>query len=163
MFFPIARRLAAGLGPAKHTVLPVCTSPLRARRYASPAPFPYNEEEKDPQLGDYPALPNVSRQYLPAKGWYDQQLRRNFGETVSCLSSTSWWRSAQKTHSRTSCMRRMSCTPCGDQTSLPCPLRRRCAISSSPPSPSSRLASSSMPSSSPNCRPSDASTLLRAS
>lgn len=39
---------------------------------------------KDPQLGDYPDLPPVSlqnRKWSPR--WWDQQDKRNFGETVS--------------------------------------------------------------------------------
>ena len=39
---------------------------------------------KDPQLGDYPELPFVSRQqrkYSPK--WWDPQEKSNFGETVS--------------------------------------------------------------------------------
>ena len=43
--------------------------------------------QKDPQLGDYPALPDVSRATLPPTGWWDNQMRRNFGDTVSSLSS----------------------------------------------------------------------------
>ena len=39
--------------------------------------------QKDPQLGDYPALPDVSRATLPPTGWWDNQMRRNFGDTVS--------------------------------------------------------------------------------
>ncbi|KIJ66987.1 hypothetical protein HYDPIDRAFT_174269 [Hydnomerulius pinastri MD-312] len=38
--------------------------------------------EKDPQLGDYPELPYVSSQTLPPRGWWDQQMRRNFGDPV---------------------------------------------------------------------------------
>lgn len=50
--------------------------PASARTYASPS------EEPDPQLAGYPQLPWVSRQTLPPRGWQDEQLRRNFGETV---------------------------------------------------------------------------------
>ncbi|KAF8554629.1 hypothetical protein OG21DRAFT_1462274 [Imleria badia] len=39
-------------------------------------------QEKDPQLGDYPELPWQSRQTLPPRGWWDQQMRRNFGDPV---------------------------------------------------------------------------------
>jgi hypothetical protein len=67
-------------------------SPALVRRLLSPAPTrvlsrsyatPVNRAEPDPQLNGYPELPNVSRQYLPPYGWWDQQMRRNFGDTVS--------------------------------------------------------------------------------
>ena len=38
--------------------------------------------EKDPQLGDYPDI-QTSNQLLPAKGWWDPQARRNYGDPVS--------------------------------------------------------------------------------
>ena len=50
------------------------------RSYASPVAS--QQTEKDPQLGDYPQLPDVSRQYLPPKGWWDNQTRTNYGDTV---------------------------------------------------------------------------------
>ena len=50
----------------------------RSRSYSTK-----KEEDVDPQLGGYPQLPFVSRQYLAPKGWWDQQMRRNFGDTVS--------------------------------------------------------------------------------
>ncbi|PCH42191.1 hypothetical protein WOLCODRAFT_137755 [Wolfiporia cocos MD-104 SS10] len=57
---------------------------LRARRvaptlrtYATPVK---HENEDDPQLGDYPHVPAISKQYRPARGWQDPQMRRNFGE-----------------------------------------------------------------------------------
>ncbi|KAH9928286.1 uncharacterized protein B0H18DRAFT_953990 [Fomitopsis serialis] len=49
------------------------------RSYATPVHY---KEEHDPQLGDYPQLPWVSRQRLPARGWDDQQMRRNFGDPL---------------------------------------------------------------------------------
>ena len=55
-------------------------SSLHSRKYATPASV---TEEIDPQLNGYPQLPLVSRQYLPATGWWDNQMRRNFGDTVS--------------------------------------------------------------------------------
>lgn len=61
-------------------------SPLSWRAYATPATF--KPQEKDPQLGDYPDLPWVSNQELPARGWWDQQMRRNFGDPVSTLPSS---------------------------------------------------------------------------
>ena len=50
----------------------------QVRRYATST-----KDEADPQLNGYPQLPFVSRQYLPAQGWQDPLLRRNFGDTVS--------------------------------------------------------------------------------
>lgn len=52
---------------------------------AFPAPRAYATPSKDPQLGDYPALPDVSRGVLPPTGWWDNQMRRNFGDTVRSL------------------------------------------------------------------------------
>ncbi|KAH9838272.1 uncharacterized protein C8Q71DRAFT_806993 [Rhodofomes roseus] len=49
------------------------------RSYALPVNF---KPEHDPQLGDYPDLPYVSRQRLPALGWDDKQMRRNFGDPL---------------------------------------------------------------------------------
>jgi len=40
-----------------------------------------NQEEADPQIADYPRLPWVSKQRLPARGWWDPQMRRNYGDT----------------------------------------------------------------------------------
>jgi NADH dehydrogenase (ubiquinone) 1 beta subcomplex subunit 8 len=59
------RRIAARLSPA------------HIRRYATPA-----KQEPDPQLNGYPQLPWISRQTLPASGWQDPLMRRNFGDTV---------------------------------------------------------------------------------
>jgi NADH dehydrogenase (ubiquinone) 1 beta subcomplex subunit 8 len=57
----------------------VRTQPF-ARTYATPVA--YHQQEVDPQLNGYPQLPYINRQRLPAKGWDDPQLRRNFGDTV---------------------------------------------------------------------------------
>lgn len=38
-------------------------------------------QEKDPQLADYPELWQSS-QALPPRGWWDQSMRRNFGDPV---------------------------------------------------------------------------------
>jgi hypothetical protein len=43
---------------------------------------PLAQKELDPQLNGYPQLPAISRQSLPAKGWWDIQMRRNLGDTV---------------------------------------------------------------------------------
>lgn len=56
------------------------------RSYAA-APVSYKEGH-DPQLGDYPVLPYVNRQRLPARGWDDWQMRRNFGDPVRGASFT---------------------------------------------------------------------------
>lgn len=39
-------------------------------------------EEIDPQLGDYPQLPPITNQLRPPRGWWDPQMRRDYGETV---------------------------------------------------------------------------------
>ncbi|KDQ14343.1 hypothetical protein BOTBODRAFT_44717 [Botryobasidium botryosum FD-172 SS1] len=53
---------------------------VAARSYATPVEF--KQIPHDTQLGDYPQLPAESPQRRPAKGWWDIQDRRNFGETV---------------------------------------------------------------------------------
>ena len=74
------------------------TRMARIRSYASPAatqapapttPAPLSStlpDDADPQLGDYPRLPFVSKQTRPARGWEDPQFRRNFGEPVRTSS-----------------------------------------------------------------------------
>lgn len=69
-----------GLVAKRPLALPASQKTSRSRHYATPAPF---KEEVDPQLNGYPQLPFTSRQNLPAKGWWDQQMRRNFGDPVS--------------------------------------------------------------------------------
>ncbi|KAG6334645.1 hypothetical protein ID866_4441 [Astraeus odoratus] len=54
---------------------------LRCTRAASNAASSSNDD-KDPQLAGYPELPWVSNQSLPPRGWWDQQMRRNFGDPV---------------------------------------------------------------------------------
>lgn len=49
----------------------------RTRTYSA-----FTQKEVDPQLNGYPQLPNESRQSLPAHGWWDNQMRRNYGDTV---------------------------------------------------------------------------------
>ena len=56
-------------------------APRLVRTYATPVEF--KQPKIDPQLGDYPQLPPISAQRRPAKGWWNNQERRNFGETVS--------------------------------------------------------------------------------
>lgn len=53
---------------------------VAARSYATPVEF--SEGTADPQLNGYPQLPVSSAQRLPAKGWWDVQDRRNFGDFV---------------------------------------------------------------------------------
>ena len=55
-------------------------APRLVRTYATPVEF--KQPPKDPQLGDYPQIPPISVQRRPAKGWWNQQERRNFGEVV---------------------------------------------------------------------------------
>lgn len=60
-------------------------STLVSRAYATPTATLGEREvaAQDPQIADYPRLPWISRQRLPAKGQYwDPQMRRNFGEAV---------------------------------------------------------------------------------
>ncbi|KZT53239.1 hypothetical protein CALCODRAFT_416617, partial [Calocera cornea HHB12733] len=46
-------------------------------------PIEFSQPPYDPQLGDYPILPAVSRQWRkPGDQWWDKQDRRNFGEPV---------------------------------------------------------------------------------
>lgn len=68
-----ARRVAGRRTPALSSI-------ARTRAYATPVS--YVKEDEDPQLGDYPRLPAVSKQTRPARGWEDMQMRRNFGEPV---------------------------------------------------------------------------------
>ena len=49
----------------------------RTRTYSA-----FTQKEVDPQLDGYPQLPNESRQSLPPQGWWDIQMRRNYGDTV---------------------------------------------------------------------------------
>ena len=98
------RRVAAAHAVARRPpVLPLL--PASARPYASRA------EEPD-QLTDYPKLPWVSRQTLPPRGWQDQQMRRNFGETVRILAIC-WTVLINMGASSTNKMR---CYRCGDPT-----------------------------------------------
>ena len=71
----VAARRVAG---ARSSALKLSASAVRT--YATPAP--HVQQEVDPQLGDYPQLPYVSKQRRNARGWDDPQMRRNFGEPV---------------------------------------------------------------------------------
>ncbi|KAF8896459.1 hypothetical protein BD779DRAFT_1668241 [Infundibulicybe gibba] len=53
-----------------------------SKRPATYARYYATRPEPDPQLNGYPELPFVSRQHLPANGWQDSLLRRNFGDTL---------------------------------------------------------------------------------
>lgn len=54
-----------------------------SRQYATPTE--YKPQEKDPQLGDYPQLPFISTQLRSPLGWWDLQMRRNYGEVASLV------------------------------------------------------------------------------
>ena len=43
------------------------------------------ELETPETLTEYPDVPTINRQYLPPKGWQDNQYRRNFGDPVRTL------------------------------------------------------------------------------
>ncbi|KAF7424194.1 hypothetical protein PC9H_009498 [Pleurotus ostreatus] len=72
-------RRVAGARAAASRPLVQCAQPslLGRRAYATPP-----KEETDPQLLGYPQLPFTSSQYLPAKGWQDSLMRRNYGDTL---------------------------------------------------------------------------------
>lgn len=58
----------------------VSMAPMAARTFASSSTI----RSKDPQLGDYPDIPPVSRQRRKFdKNYWDPQEKANFGETVS--------------------------------------------------------------------------------
>ncbi|PVV01857.1 hypothetical protein BB560_003711 [Smittium megazygosporum] len=38
--------------------------------------------DPDPQIGEYPNLPYIMNEERTPYGWWDRQMRRNFGETV---------------------------------------------------------------------------------
>ena len=100
------RRVAAVHAVARRLlVLPLL--PASARPYASRA------EEPD-ELTDYPKLPWVSKQTLPPRGWQDQQMRRNFGETVRILAF--YWIVAVLITMDASSTNKKRCCRCGDPT-----------------------------------------------
>ncbi|KAF9456759.1 hypothetical protein BDZ94DRAFT_1274878 [Collybia nuda] len=72
----ILRRTVGARSLAKRPFF-ILTKKIHLRTYATPT-----NEEPDPQLNGYPQLPLVSRQHLPALGWQDPLLRRNFGDTL---------------------------------------------------------------------------------
>jgi hypothetical protein len=55
---------------------------LAFRRPAAISYSTFTQKEIDPQLNGYPQLPNDSKQSSPPHGWWDIQMRRNFGDTV---------------------------------------------------------------------------------
>ena len=117
---------------------PILRSSLPLRSYSA-----FTQKELDPQLDGYPQLPDTSRQSLPPRGWWDMQMRRNFGDTV-------WQKfipSSLVLMANVRCMNAKRCFPCGapiSLTSIPPPL---CATSPSPPRALSRSAcSATMPS-----------------
>lgn len=54
---------------------------LPVHRYSRAASTSAAHDE-DPQLGGYPDIWQ-NNQTLPPRGWWDQQMRRNFGDPVS--------------------------------------------------------------------------------
>jgi len=70
------------------SVRPRATISISSRQYATPVKYDSTNtsitgpQEEDPQLGGYPQLPWLSNQLRPARGWWDQQGRRNFGEPL---------------------------------------------------------------------------------
>ncbi|KAJ2378892.1 hypothetical protein IW150_000516 [Coemansia sp. RSA 2607] len=39
--------------------------------------------DPEPQIGDYPNLPQKFAEARPQRGWWDRQMRRNFGEPIA--------------------------------------------------------------------------------
>ncbi|KAG5646985.1 hypothetical protein DXG03_001708 [Asterophora parasitica] len=71
------RRTAAAASSTGRALALLSARPQHVRTIATST-----KEEVDPQLNGYPQLPFVSRQTLPALGWQDPLLRRNFGDTL---------------------------------------------------------------------------------
>ncbi|KAK0565259.1 hypothetical protein OC861_003872 [Tilletia horrida] len=79
---------AAATASARRSASSVSSSsaPLLSAAATQQRPFSTSQRaqsDKDPQLGDYPDLPNVSlqrRRWSP--NWWDGQEKRNFGETL---------------------------------------------------------------------------------
>ncbi|KAI0775174.1 hypothetical protein BD413DRAFT_603149 [Trametes elegans] len=76
----VARRAALRARAAAPRIR--CYSTPTAPAPTTPAPVTSTEPDDDPQLGDYPRLPFVSKQTRPPLGWDDPQFRRNFGEPL---------------------------------------------------------------------------------
>ncbi|KAF8638270.1 hypothetical protein AX17_002292 [Amanita inopinata Kibby_2008] len=72
----IVRRVTGAHLVVRRPLLLSGKTPDTTRSYASSA------EEPDPQLNGYPQLPWVSRQTLPPRGWQDELMRRNLGDTL---------------------------------------------------------------------------------
>src|SRR5580693_3110893 len=70
-----------------------------------------HSKEVDPQLNGYPQLSDVSRQSLPARGWWDIQMRRNFGDTACPFFNPSPQRAFSLVNGR--CMSTKRSIPCG--------------------------------------------------
>ena len=77
----LAARRVGGLRAAN---LRLAAAPA-VRNYATPVPSKI--EDPDPQLADYgyPDVPASNKQYRPARGWQDSQMRRDFEEPVRPL------------------------------------------------------------------------------
>lgn len=109
----------------RHLNLSDSRLPLLSRTYATPAT--YKPHEKDPQLGDYPDLPWVSNQEFPAKGWWDQQMRRNFGDPVSISPDFSAYCRLRPYAFFCRYKNTTKSSPCGAQIFLRCPHIRLCS------------------------------------
>lgn len=95
----------------------------QARMYATPSP---RGVEEDPMLNGYPQLPDVNRQWLPPRGWWDVQMRRNYGDPVSDYM---YLRRLEVCLTFVSSTNKRNCTLCGVQISLPSRHPRRLSIS----------------------------------
>ncbi|KAJ2082023.1 hypothetical protein H4R24_001882 [Coemansia sp. RSA 988] len=73
----ISMRTAAGMRLRPLSKVGFCgarfvSSQYKKKHYVDP----------DPQIGDYPNLPQVFSESRSERGWWDRQNRRNFGETI---------------------------------------------------------------------------------
>src|SRR5260370_39356163 len=66
--------------PRRRQGLPILT---RRRAYATAQPTTTEDESTTPEADlEYPQVPNVSRQYLPPKGWQENLMRWNEGDAA---------------------------------------------------------------------------------
>ncbi|KAJ1933186.1 hypothetical protein EC988_009203 [Linderina pennispora] len=67
------RALIRTVQPARQALMGVrFQSQYKAKLYVDP----------EPQIGDYPNLPQRFAEDRPQRGWWDRQMRRNFGEPI---------------------------------------------------------------------------------
>ncbi|KAJ1943506.1 hypothetical protein GGF37_002618 [Kickxella alabastrina] len=67
---------------AKPTLFSLSVRSTMGVRFASQ----YKKEhyvDPEPQIGDYPNLPHKFAEARPHRGWWDRQMRRNFGEPIA--------------------------------------------------------------------------------